>query len=203
LPFGLRQPDHTQYVREDFGFDKYDQSYSAEVDFSGKQWSAYGSIFVGDLPNEPAPRQDRGLVLTAMHEFESGAALGLSALGSVSKARTRGAGSLFGRAPLGGSAYALADVAVQHLDAADGDGKLSSVAEYLRLGWFLKPALDLYLEAGHRALLTGGLTKARVALGASWWLFNWFELAPQFLAETRSAGLPTRLVGMAQLHLIY
>jgi hypothetical protein len=203
LPFGLRQPDHTQYVREDFGLDKYDQSYSTEVDFSGKQWSVYGNIFVGDLANEPAPRQDLGLVLTAQHEFTSGAALGVSALGSVSEARTRGAGSLFGRAPLGGAAYALADVAVQHLDAADGDGKLSSVAEYLRLGWFAQPALDLYLEAGHRALLTGGLIKARVALCASWWLFNWFELAPQFLAETRSDGLPTRLVGMAQLHLIY
>ncbi|MEY4543948.1 MAG: hypothetical protein RL685_143 [Pseudomonadota bacterium] len=203
LPFGLRQPDHTQYVREDFGFDKYDQSYSAEVDFSGEQWSISGNIFVGDLPNEPAQRQDRGLVLTGVREFESGAALGLSALGSVSEARTRGAGSLFARVPFGKGTYALVDLALQHLDAADGNGELSSVAEYLRLGWFVKPALDLYLEAGNRAFLAGdGLTKARLGLGASWWLFNWFELAPQLLAETRS-DLPTRLVGMAQLHLIY
>jgi hypothetical protein len=203
LPFGLRQPDHTQYVREDFGFDKYDQSYSVEVDFTGDEWSFYGNVFAGDLTNEPSPRQDRGLVLSAVRELEAGSALGLSVLGSLSEARSRGAGSLFGRLALGGGAYALADLAVQHADAADGPGKLTTVAEYLRLGWFVKPSLDLYLEAGHRALLDGDeFTKARVGLGASWWLFDWFELAPQVLAETRT-DLPTRIVAWAQLHFVY
>src|SRR5688500_18791018 len=34
LPFGLRVPDHTQYTREAFRFDKWDQSYAVELDLA-------------------------------------------------------------------------------------------------------------------------------------------------------------------------
>jgi hypothetical protein len=50
LPFGIRQPDHTQYVREDFEFDKYDQSYGLEVDFRGDRKSGKRCLFQGDAP---------------------------------------------------------------------------------------------------------------------------------------------------------
>jgi hypothetical protein len=202
LPFGIRQPDHTQYVREDFELDKYDQSYGAEVDFRGALWSVFGSVFAGDLTGRPRERQERGLALTTIRELGN-AALGLSALGATSTARTRLAGSLFGRSPLGASTYVLAEAAMQHFAASDTDASLSTLADYVRLGWFVKPALDLYLEGGHRAFLNAeGLTKLRAGLGLNWQVLRWFEFAPQVLAESRT-GLPTRFVAMGQLHLMY
>jgi hypothetical protein len=203
LPFGMRQPDHTQYVREDFEFDKYDQSYGAELDIRGQDWSLFGSAFAGDLTNVPSERQERGVVLTPVREFGGGAALGLSALGALSSARNRIAGSLFGRAPLVDGTYVMAEVAIQHFAQNDADATLSTLAEYLRVGWFVKPALDVFVEGGHRAFLNAdGLSKGRVGLGLNWQLTRWFEFAPQLLAEARS-GLPNRVLGLAQLHLIY
>jgi hypothetical protein len=136
-------------------------------------------------------------------ELGDGGALGLSVLASVSEARNRTAASLFGRLPLGGGAYALGEVAVQYFDANRGRDELSTIAEYLRVGWFARPEMDVYLEAGHRALLnTDGLIKGRVGVGMNWQVTNWFEFAPQVIAEARS-DLPTRVIAMAQLHLVY
>lgn len=203
LPFGVRQPDHTQYVREDFGLDKYDQSYGVEIDVRQAGWSLFGGVFVGDLTYEPSERQERAIVLTPTLELGSGAAVGISALGATSTADKRFAGSLFGRLPLGQRAYALAEVALQHRSANDSDAKLSNIGEYVRLGWFAKPEMDVFVEAGHRAFLDAdGLTKERVGLGMNWQMLRWFELAPQVFAEARS-DLPARIIGMAQLHLTY
>lgn len=203
LPFGIRQPDHTQYVREDFGLDKWQQSYGVEVDLRRDSWSLFASVFAGDLSQVPSERQERGLVLTPVLELGGGTAVGLSVLGSVSAARSKGAGSLFARAALGASTYVMGEVALQHIDARDGDDRLSTVGEYLRLGWFARPEMDVFVEAGHRAFLNAdGLTKARLGLGLNWQLLRWFEFAPQVLAETRS-DLPARVIGMAQLHAVY
>lgn len=203
LPFGLRQPDHTQYVREDFGFDKYDQSYALEVDVRGDGWTLFGAGFAGDLTGQPRARQERGAVLTGAREWADGSALGVSVLGSSSTARTRLAGSLFARVGLGSGTYALAEAAAQRLRSRLGDDELSTVAEYLRLGWFARPELDLYLELGHRTFLAAsGLSKARAGLGASWQVFQWLELLPQLLVEART-GLPARAIGMTQLHFVY
>jgi len=203
LPFGIRQPDHTQYVREDFEFDKYDQSYGLEVDFRGGAWSVFGNLFAGDLTGRPPERQERGAVVTVSRELGDAAALGISALASLSTARSRLAGSLFGRFGLGSSAYVLAEVAAQQFAAQDNDDTLSTLAEYLRLGWFVRPEMDLYVEAGNRSLLDAdGLTKTRAGLGLNWQLLRWFEFAPQLLVEARS-DLPPRMLALAQLHLVY
>lgn len=203
LPFGTRIPDHTQYTREDFEQDKYDQSYGVEVDVHAHGWSLFANAFAGDLTYRPSERQERGLVLTPSLDLGSGASVGISALAATSTARTRLAGSLFGRTGLGSSLYLLAEVAAQHFAAKEGDDKLSNLAEYLRFGWFAKPSMDVYLEAGHRTFVDGdALTKARVALGLNWQVLSWFEFAPQFEVETRT-DLPARFIGMAQLHLVY
>lgn len=203
LPFGLRQPDHTQYVREDFGFDKYDQSYALELDTRMQSWSLFGAAFVGDLVRWPAERQERGAALTGLREWGGGGALGLSLLGSTSTARTRVAGSLFARLPLAAGTYALAEAAAQRFRARAGDDEQLTLAEFVRLGWFARPALDLYLELGHRTFPgTPALTKMRAGVGASWQLFQWFELIPQLLVEARS-DLPLRTVAMGQLHFVY
>ena len=97
----------------------------------------------------------------------------------------------------------MAEVATGRSAANDTDARLSSVAEYLRFGWFARPEMDVYVEAGHRTFLDAdGLTKLRVGLGLNWQLLDWLELAPQLLTETRT-DLPTRFLAMAQLHLTY
>ena len=203
LPFGVRQPDHTQYVREDFGLDKYDQSYGIQLDLQMSGWSLFGGVFAGDLTYEPSERQERTIVLTPTLDLGSGAAVGVSLLGAISTAADRVAGSVFGRAPLGDRAYVLGEVALQHRSANEGEGKVSNIGEYLRLGWFAKPEMDVFVEAGHRALLDAdGLTKGRVGVGLNWQMLRWFEFAPQVFAEARS-DLPTRFIGLAQLHLSY
>ena len=203
LPFGTRIPDHTQYTREDFEQDKYDQSYGAEVDVHARGWSLFANAYAGDLTHRPTERQERGLVLTPSFDLGDQASIGISLLGATSSARTRRAGSLFGRTALGASLYLLAEVAAQQFAAKEGEAKLSTLAEYLRVGWFAKPAMDVYVEAGHRTFVTGdALSKARVALGLNWQVLRWFEFAPQLEVETRTA-LPARFIGMAQLHLVY
>jgi hypothetical protein len=203
LPFGTRIPDHTQYTREDFEQEKYDQSYGAEVDLHAQGWSLFANVFAGDLAYRPKERQERGLVLTPSVELGSSANIGLSLLAATSTARTRFAGSLFGRTALGSSLYLLAEVAAQRFSAQEGNDGLSTLAEYLRVGWFAKESLDVFVEAGHRTFADGdGLTKARVALGLNWQVFRWFEFAPQVEVETRTE-LPARFISMAQLHVVY
>lgn len=202
LPFGIRQPDHTQYVREDFGFDKYDQSYGVELDVRRDDWSVFANVFAGDLALA-AERQERGLVVTPVLELGGGAGLGVSLLGSTSEAYLRGAGSIFGRLPVSASTYLLAEVALQHLDGREGESKLTTIAEYARVGWFARRDMDAYVELGHRAMLdTDELTKTRLGLGLNWQLWSWFEFAPQVLVEARS-DVPARLLAMAQLHFVY
>ena len=203
LPFGTRIPDHTQYTREDFEQDKYDQSYGAELDVHANGWSLFANAFAGDLTYRPKERQERGLVLTPSVDLGSTANIGISLLGATSTARSRLAASLFGRTALGSSLYLLAEVAAQHFAAKEGSDELSTLADYLRVGWFAKPSLDVYVEAGHRTFVDGnGLSKARAALGLNWQVFRWFEFAPQFEVETRT-DLPARFIGMGQLHLVY
>jgi hypothetical protein len=203
LPFGIRQPDHTQYVRQDFGFDKFDQSYSLEVDARAPGLSVFGSLFAGDLTSQPRQRQDRGVAFTIEHEFAGGSALGVSALGSVSTARTRAAGSLFTRAGIGSRTYLLGELAAQNIASVKGDESFAELAEYLRLGCFATPALDVFIEGGHREYMKGeALVATRLGVGANWQLFRWFEFAPEVFGETRT-GLPARLVAMGQLHLVY
>jgi hypothetical protein len=203
LPFGIRQPDHTQYVREDFGFDKWQQSYGVEADIRRDHWSLFANFFAGDLTQVPARRQERGAVVTPVLELGEGAAVGASLLGAISEARNRLAGSVFGRMPFGGGAYGMAEVALQHYDANEGGDELSTIAEYLRLGWFARPDMDVYVEAGHRALLsTDGLDKGRVGLGLNWQITHFLEFAPQALVEARG-NLPTRVLAMGQIHLVY
>jgi len=203
LPFGIRQPDHTQYVRTDFAFDKWDQSYGLELDWRGTDWQLFANGFVGDLTGRPAERQERGGAATLLRKVGDDSSVGLSLLGSVSTAVRRVAASAQARLAFGVGTYGLAEIAAQRRNAASGDDGLTSVASYLRLGWFARPDLDVYLEAGQRAFVHAGeFAKLRAGLGVNWQLLGWLEFAPQVLVESR-ADLPTRLLALGQLHLIY
>jgi hypothetical protein len=203
LPFGIRQPDHTQYVRSDLAFDKWDQAYGLELDWRGTDWQLFANGFVGDLTGRPAERQERGVAATLLRNLGDDSSVGLSLLGSASTAVRRAAASAQARLSLGAGTYALAELAAQRRDAASGDDGLTSVASYLRLGWFAKRDLDVYLEGGQRAFVHAGeFAKLRAGLGVNWQLLGWLEFAPQLLVEAR-ADLPTRLLALGQLHLIY
>jgi hypothetical protein len=202
LPFGIRQPDHTQYVRSDFALDKYDQSYGLELDWRGAAWSLFASGFVGDLTGRPDDRQERGAAATLLRKLGD-SSVGLSLLGTVSGAVRRAAASVQGRLSLPARTYALAEVAAQRKDAVSGDDALTTVASYLRLGWFARHDLDVYAEGGQRAFVHAGeLAKLRAGLGLNWQVFGFLEFAPQLLVETR-ADLPARILALGQLHLIY
>ena len=203
LPFGIRQPDHTQYARSDFAFDKWDQSYGLELDWHGTDWTLFANGFVGDLSGRPSDRQERGGVATLLRNLGGDSSVGLSLLGSLSTAVRRAAASAQARLSLVAGSYALVEVAAQRRDAVAGDDGLTSVASYLRLGWFARRDLDVYAEVGQRSFLHAGeFAKLRAGLGVNWQLFGFLEFAPQLLVETR-ADLPTRILALGQLHLIY
>jgi hypothetical protein len=203
LPFGIRQPDHTQYVREDFGFDNWDQDYSLELDWRTHGWGIFASAFVGDLTGQPGPRQDRGFAATVSHDVGELSSVGLSLLGSTSTARRHYAASAHARLGIGEAGYVLAELAAQRLDAAKDHQGLTTFASYLRLGWFARRDLDVYLEGGQRAFLHDSeFAKERLGAGVNWQVFGWFEFAPQVLIEARDS-LPTRVLAMGQLHLVY
>ena len=203
LPFGIRQPDHTQYVRSDFAFDKWDQSYGLELDWRGQDWTLFANGFVGDLTGRPSERQERGAVATLLRKVGAESSVGLSLLGSVSSAVRRVAASAQARLSFGAGTYALAEFAAQRRDAAAGDDGLTTIGSYLRLGWFARRDLDVYAEGGQRAFVDAGeFAKLRAGIGVNWQIFGFLEFAPQLLVETR-ADLPTRLLALGQLHLIY
>jgi hypothetical protein len=203
LPFGIRQPDHTHYVREDVGMGMYDQSYSAEVDYRHASWGVFFNAFLGDWSRQPPPLQEQGAVATVRRDFQGGSALGVSGLAARSDARDRSALSLFGQVALGDDGYLMGEFAAQRARAREFDARFSTFAEFGRLGWFALPELDLYVEAEHRQLTdVDALIKSRAALGANWQVTNFFEFAPQVRVESRS-GLPERWTALAQLHVIY
>lgn len=203
LPFGLRLPDHTQYTREDFGFDKWDQSYAIEVDAAHEDFMFAAAAFAGDLWLDPGPRQERGAAATFAYNVPSTASVGVSLLGSLSEARARIATSLFARWQPLERTYLLAELAAQHFAATDVDRSQDMGAGYLRAGWFLLNSFDLYLELGGRgALGTDLLTKARYGLGANWQIIPWIELAPlALLEEDVETGL--KASWLVQLHAVY
>jgi hypothetical protein len=204
LPFGIRNPDHTQYVREDFGFDKWDQSYALEFDVSRDDYSLSAAAFAGDLTWAAADVQERGgVVRAALNLSDDRGFVGASLLASHSVARDRFAGSVFtGLRPFD-HGYLLAEVAAQRLLAGRTDSTLTTGAGYLRLGWFVTDAVDIYTEEGYRLITDHSeLTKWRAAIGSNWQLWSWFELVPQLMVEHLN-GSGSELVAMAQVHLLH
>ena len=206
LPFGIRQPDHTQYVREDFGFDKWDQSYALEFDRITENYAYSVAAFAGDLTDQPSMRQDRGLALTMQYLVPAQAAVGLSLLGSISDATQRRAASVFTRWTPWEKAYVLAELAVQTSTARQGNSAgeaisgifsgpdagartLSTSAGYLRAGYFVMPPLDVFLETGVRSYFDRDqYANQRAAVAANWQIYRFMEAIPVLMWERRQVG---------------
>ena len=202
LPFGIRTPDHTQYVREDFGFDKYNQSYALELDWTREDLTLSAAGFAGDPVYEAPDRREAGGALRGSYFIVKPFEVGVSALVGRSDARNRVALGPFLRVTPVEGVYVLGEFAYQKFDYQRSDQTLSENALFGRAGWFVLPALDVYLEAGYRKLSGGtDFDKLRYAVGANWQLYKWFEFIPQLMVEQQDAG--TQLFAMGQLHLIY
>jgi hypothetical protein len=203
LPFGIRTPDHTQYVREDFGFDKWDQDYALEVDWQPANVSVSLAAFLGDLLDDPARLRAAGGVLRVAYTFDTLLEVGISALASRAPARDRVAGSAFARVRPYDETYLIGEYALQRFRLRELDENRSTYAGFARAGWFALPELDLFVEGGIRDVSGQlNLAKSRLGLGASWHAMQWFELIPQVLAE-KLPDVGTQYVAMAQLHLMY
>jgi hypothetical protein len=163
LPFGLRLPDHTQYVREDFGFDKWDQSYAVEFDSASEQWMFSAAAFGGDLWLDPVPVQERGAVASLAFNVPSRASFGASVLGSTSEAKRSVARSVFARWMPFNAVYLLGEAVGQRFWSTETDAAQNTVAGYLRPGWFVIKSLDLYFELGARARWSARTSSRRSA----------------------------------------
>lgn len=203
LPFGIRTPDHTQYVREDFGFDKYDQSYALEFDVTRSDLTLSAAAFAGDLVYQVPDLREAGGALRVGYLFANRFELGLSGLVGRSPARNRVAGGVYTRLNPFGAGYLLGEVALQKFDYQRSDDTLSTTAAFGRAGWFVTPAVDVYVEAGWRTLSdTSDFDKLRYGVGANWQVLEWFEFLPQLMAE-RQEDVGTQYFAMGQLHLVY
>lgn len=202
LPFGLRLVDHTQYVREDFGFGKWGQTYAVEADWFSATFGLSVATFVGDLIYTPGPRQERGGVVQAGYTADVGN-VGISFLGSSSEAKNRGAASLHARIKPFASSYVLAELAGQKMWAREGDDTLTSFAAFARGGYFVADSADVFLEMGLRDFSgTPNLFKYRLGLGSNWHLWRWLEFIPQGVVE-REPDAELQFLVSGQLHVMY
>ncbi len=203
LPFGVRMVDHTQYVREDLGFDKFDQSYAVEVDWAAESFSLSAAGFAGDLVAEDAALREKGGVARGAYLFADVAELGLSGLVGSDDATERWAASAHLRLRPVSSAYLIVEAALENVSAKGSESERNTTAFFGRAGYFVLPELDIHAEVGHW-LVEGAdfLGKSRVGLGANWQVWHWLEVIPQLLVETQDE-VGTQAVGLLQLHLLY
>ena len=206
LPFGIRQPDHTAYVRSTMGLGYYGQSYAAEANYISERLAISVAAFGGDLTEQPAGLRERGVAGSFTFNVDGRAAIGVSGLYGTADFTDRLAGAAFTRLRLAGTTYLLAEVDAQQR-ASDGIPTRTDLATFGRLGWFVLESLDLYLEHDWRkAEAVRGeadpLSQSRYLAGASWWLLPWVELIPQVRVE-RSPGTGYYTAGFLQIHAYY
>jgi len=202
LPFGLRVPDHTTYTREDLGFDKFDQSYAAEVDWYPSDWLVAVAGYAGDLLGDPKQLQERGGVISVTRNQPARLAAGASVLRGRGDLVDRTAAALFARLRMVGASYLLAELDGYQRRARDGGDSQRGAASLLRVGWFARESLDLYIEAGVREIEARPvLQKIRIMGGVDWQVLPWVTLMPVIMNEYE--GHKLHLASMVQLHLLY
>lgn len=203
VPFGLRTPDHTQYVREDFGLAQWGQTYGLELDWVRDDATFSAAAFLGDLIHDAAELQQRGAVARGTYVFDNKLEVGLSGLWSTNDAREGWAGSAHARWHIARRLYAMGEVAAQAQDSKRTDANFQSTAFFVRAGYFVRPELDLHAEFGHRQVADASLlARSRYTAGANWQLYHYLELIPQFGVET-TEEIDTVYSGLLQLHLLY
>lgn len=202
VPFGLRIPDHTQYTREDLGFQQYDQAYALELDYCSEEWTGSLAGFIGDLWVAPELREV-GAAVSAARSYGTQASVGASVLAGHRDAADRLAVALFGRARLPGASYLMAELDLQGRASRREDARQVGLAAMARAGIFPLESIELYAELGARAVFRSpSLTRLRYGVGASWKALPWVEISPSFLLE-EDVENGMRSTPLLQLHAVY
>lgn len=203
LPFGLRIPDHTEYTREDFGFNNFDQWYALEYDVATERFSAALAAFDGTLIAERVQPGERGAAGTFTWNVPGSAALGASLLTAFSEPSNRYAASLFTRWRPFWRAYILGELDAQRTVQKATGLTQDEGAYLLRVGAFAAESLDVYAEFGGRTIRRAWeTTKLRYMLGADWKVLPWVELSPMALLEETVETGPSVSV-LFQLHIFW
>ncbi|MCB1197946.1 MAG: hypothetical protein KDK51_06195 [Deltaproteobacteria bacterium] len=202
MPFGIRQPDHTLYTREELGLNKWDQTYGLQWDYYNQHWMVSAMGFVGDLLLDPKAYQQRGGAISVSYSIASKASMGISMRASKSEYLRVIAGSLFSRATFLKRMYVMEEVALQQESSSENLGNTNTLATSFRTGIFPLESLDLYLEIAHRKVLDKNeLEKTRYALGSQWQILPWVELIPVvYFEDTQPRNFITFL---AQMHIVF
>jgi hypothetical protein len=203
LPFGMRIPDHTQYTREDLGFDKWSQTYAVELDTYNDDWLVASAVFIGDVLYAPRELQERGGALTITRNLPGRASAGVSFLGASSRWQRRAAASIHARLRLWERSYIMGEAAAYRRWTTPAPHRQTGVAGFVRAGWFALESLDVFVELGGRTVAAfDELKKARYMAGANWQMLPWVELSPALLLEEDpETGLKRAFFG--QVHVIY
>lgn len=202
LPFGLRIPDHTAFTRADFGFGYYGQTYAAEADYVSERVVASVAGSIGNPFDQPSQLRERGAAASVALNVAGRASVGASGLYQASDLVERSAVAVFGRVRLVEHLYAMGEVDGQRKNVDDIRTARNNVATLLRLGWFAKESLNLYVQHDFRATQGSAVSEQRYTIGASWWVMPWVELAPMVqLTKYPDTGAYTG--GFLQLHVYY
>ena len=202
LPFGLRIPDHTAFTRSDFGFGYYGQTYAAEADYVSEYFVASAAGSVGNPFDQPSHLREHGGAASVAFNVPSWASVGVSGLYETSDQVKRSAISVFGRTRIVQRVYVMGEIDGQRKDVNDTDRRQNNIATLLRLGWWAKESLNLYLQHDFRATQNSAVSEQRYTVGASWWLLPWIEMIPMVqVTKYPDTGLYT--AGFVQAHIYY
>ncbi|MEC9464595.1 MAG: hypothetical protein VX834_02345 [Myxococcota bacterium] len=169
LPYGIRNPDHSAYVRRDLGFDKYDQSHGVQADWLSEDWVVSGMLVAGDLTAHGPIASERGAVVSATALFAGRGAIGLSAMAVIGEQTDR---TLFGahlRATPGGGVYAMGECDVEVTKTKDGAKSQTVLPSFFRVGVMPWEWFDAYVEIQTR-VVSGVGDLSRISYGSG---FHW------------------------------
>lgn len=202
LPFGIRNADHTQYTRQDFGFDKWDQSYALEWDYGVEKWTVSTAAFAGDLILEPQETQQRGGVASVAYHVPGRGSFGISIMGSMAKYTRNISAALSNRIRFFNKWYAMEEVALKNDWSDRTSSQEVTLASAFRLGVFPVESLDVYAQVENRRVFDSKvLTKYRYQLGAQWHILPWVELIPTVILESFDGS--NLFTGLFQFHAVY
>jgi hypothetical protein len=216
LPYGIRNPDHSAYIRRDLGFDKYEQSHGVQADWIAENWAISGMVVAGDFMAKGPTATERGGVLSATAIFPGRGAVGFSGLVVKNELSQR---RLFGahlRATTGNGVYAMGECDVEVTETNDGSKSQKVLPSFFRVGVMPWEWIDAYVEIQTRIISgTGDLSRISYGSGFHWQVLPWLELSGAYaFVETPSSGAADvtqeeEAVGgftkraMGQIHIVY
>ena len=207
VPFGLKIPDHTVTTRKGLGFDKYDQSYGAMLDWQTESLALGVMAFAGESPWKESGLQERGLSVSISHLIPGRAAIGFSGLYGDTGFSTRLIAGLHARVQGPAKTYCLIEGDLERKGNTSAKDPQLQFVGYTRLGWFPRGWLDVFAELRYLDFLPSGSEEGEAPrelgamLGLNWQVLPWVELSPGVMLNQLESG--AELTWLGQLHFVY